>query len=168
MTDQTAKAKDVCYRLLAARPRTRDELRKALARKGIDAEVADEVLGKFDKAGLIDDAQFAETWVRSRQTYQGLGKRALKSELLRKGVDRQIVEDTIEEVDPEAEEGRARALVCKRLRALSGVDEVTAVRRLVNMLARKGYSEGMAYRVVREELSAVGREATVLDDVTAN
>lgn len=162
--DPARKAKDVCYRLLAARPRTRDELSKALVRKGIDTEVAETVLGKFDKAGLINDADFAETWVRSRRANQGLGRRALKTELLRKGVDREIVDEVVEEADSEGEELRARELVRKRLRVLAGVDEVTAVRRLVGMLARKGYVEGMAYRVVREELSTLGCETTLLDE----
>lgn len=162
--DPVQQAKDVCYRLLTARPRTQDELRKALARKGIDAEVAESVIGKFAKAGLINDSDFAQMWVRSRRTYQGLGRRALTSELLRKGVEREIVNEAVADHDPDAEERRARELVRKRLPALGRVDEVTAVRRLVGMLARKGYAEGLAYRVVRDELGAAGRETDLLDE----
>ncbi|MGH3449735.1 MAG: regulatory protein RecX [Haloechinothrix sp.] len=162
--DPVRQARDLCYRLLATRPRTRVELQHALVRRGIDPEVSDQVVAKFDKAGLIDDTDFAEMWVRSRHTYQGLGRRALKSELLRKGVDKEVADDAVGALDGDAEEHRARELVRKRLSSLAGVDETTAVRRLVGMLARKGYPEGLAYRVVREELSETGRETALLDD----
>jgi regulatory protein len=66
-------------------------------------------------------------------------------------------------VDSAAEESRARELVRKRLRGLASVDELTAIRRLVTMLARKGYTEGMSYRVVREELRAAGTDTSLLD-----
>ncbi|GLZ34246.1 regulatory protein RecX [Lentzea sp. NBRC 105346] len=156
---EARRAKDICYALLTARPRTRLELRNALLRKGITESVADEVLGKFDRAGLIDDAAFAEIWVRSRHEHQGLGRRALAMELRRKGVDDAVVAEAVAAVDSDAEESRARDLVRKRLRTMDGLDETTKIRRLVGALARKGYSEGMAFRVVREEL-----RTTALDD----
>jgi regulatory protein len=55
-------------------------------------------------------------------------------------------------VDADAEEDRARQLVRKRMRALGDADEQTKIRKLVGMLARKGYSEGLAFRVVKDEL----------------
>jgi regulatory protein len=162
--EEQRKARDICYALLTARARSRQELYDALLRKGISAGVAEVVLGKFDRAGLIDDAQFAEMWVRSRHTYNGLGRRALAVELRRKGVADDVVAEAVAAVDSEAEEERARELVRKRLRTLSGVDETTKIRRLVGALARKGYAEGLAYRVVRDELRAAGDEASALDE----
>ena len=152
-------ATDICYALLTARARTRVELKDALLRKGIRAETAELVLGKFDRAGLIDDAAFAEVWVRSRHTYQGLGRRALVQELRRKGVADEVVAEAVAAVDDEAEQERARELVRKKLRAMSNLDDQTKIRRLVGALARKGYAEGMAYRVVREELRAAEIES---------
>ncbi|MGX7826854.1 regulatory protein RecX [Actinokineospora sp. 24-640] len=146
----------MCYRLLAMRAHTRLELAQALRRREIPDEVAEAVLGKFDDAGLIDDAAFAQMWVRSRHENQGLGRRALSMELKRRGVDGDVVADVVASVDDEAEEERAAALVRKRMRAMSGVDEQAKIRRLVGMLARKGYGQGMAYRVVRAELGAEG------------
>ncbi|WP_307860572.1 regulatory protein RecX [Actinokineospora baliensis] len=149
-----AKARDICYRLLAARDRTRVELAQALRRKEIPDDVAEVVLGKFDRAGLINDAAFAESWVRSRHTHRGLGRRALATELRRKGVDDEIVAEAVAAVDTDAEQERAAELVDKKLGGMRGLDEQTKVRRLVAMLARRGYGEGMAYRVVRAALDA--------------
>ncbi|MCP2165366.1 regulatory protein RecX [Goodfellowiella coeruleoviolacea] len=164
--DEAARAKEICLNLLTARPRTRAQLHQALLRKGISADVADQVLARLDEVGLIDDAAFAEVWVRSRHTYQGLGRRALAAELHRKGVDDELVAEAVAAVDEEAEEHRARQLVRKRLRAMGAADEATKIRRLVGTLARKGYGEGLAYRVVRDELRLAGEQADELDQAT--
>ncbi|MCP2302566.1 regulatory protein RecX [Actinokineospora globicatena] len=150
-----AKARDICYRQLAARDRTRLELAQVLRRKEIPDDIAEVVLGKFDAAGLINDAAFAESWVRSRHTHRGLGRRALATELRRKGVDDEVVAEAVAAVDADAEQERAADLVAKKLGAMRALDEQTKIRRLVAMLARRGYGEGMAYRVVRAALDGV-------------
>jgi regulatory protein len=162
--DPVRQAKDVCLRLLTARPQTRAELHQALIRRGYPKEVAEQVLGRLDDAGLVDDAAFAEQWVRSRHTYQGLGRRALVAELRRKGVAEPLAAEAASTLDGEAEEERARQLVRKRLRSMGSADEAAKLRRLAGMLARKGYSQGLAFRVVRDELQRAGADTDLLDD----
>ncbi|WP_344856839.1 regulatory protein RecX [Amycolatopsis ultiminotia] len=164
--ERAKKAKEICFDLLAARPRTVDELRQTLRRKGFDDETVEELLGKLDRSGLVNDAEFAETWVRNRHAHQGLSRTALVAELRRKGVDEEIANQAAEEVDRESEEERARELVRKRLGSLGSVDEQTAIRRLLGFLARKGYPQGLAYTVIRDELRTYGAESALLDDVT--
>lgn len=161
--DPEAHAKDICLTLLTARPRTRSELYKALLRNEISPEVAERVLGRLDEVGLIDDKAFAEMWVRSRHTYQGMGRKALSVELRRRGVDNDTVAEAVAAVDEESEEERAGQLVRKKLPSMRSADEQTKIRRLVGMLARKGYSQGLAYRVVRNELANFGEETDLLD-----
>jgi regulatory protein len=161
--DPVAKAKEICLDLLATRSRTKAELRTRLLRRGIEEPVADQVLGRLDEVGLVDDAAFAEQWVRSRHTYQGMARRALSAELRRKGVADHVAAEAVSTLDGEAEESRARDLVRKRLRTMGAAPELTVIRRLVGMLARKGYPEGLAYRVVRDELRAAGSDAEPLD-----
>lgn len=161
-------AKEICFDLLAARPRTKDELRQALRRKGFDDELAERLLGKLDTSGLVDDAAFAEQWVRARHAYQGLARKALVAELKRKGIDGEVAAQAAGEIDRESEELRARELVRKRLRSMTTVDEQTAVRRLLGTLARKGYPQGLAYSVIRDELKNAGAESTLLDDAVTD
>lgn len=163
--DPELQAKEICLRLLEYRPRTRAELRQALARKGIEEGVAERVLGRLNAVGLVDDKAFAEVWVRSRHTYEGLGRKAIAAELRRKGVDDTVTTEALTTVDYGAEESRARELVRKKLRTLTTADHPTKVRRLVAMLARKGYTQGMSYRVVRDELQSAGDDTTLLDDL---
>ncbi|HZG88819.1 MAG TPA: regulatory protein RecX, partial [Pseudonocardia sp.] len=159
--DPVVVAREICLRLLTERARTRHELAQALRRKGVPDDAAEQVLGRFDEVGLIDDAAFAGQWVRSRHHFRGLGRRAIAMELRRKGVDDEIAGEALAEVDGAAEEQRARQLVDRKLRSLTLTtpdQRVVAARRLVGMLARKGYPAGVAYGVVRAALAEHGAQ----------
>lgn len=167
--DPQALARQICLRLLTLRARTRAELATTLARRGIDAAIAEQVLVRFSEVGLIDDAAFAESYVHSGHVYQGLGRRALAVRLRRRGVDEQTAGEALAAVDPESEAEMARALVRRRLprdgRALDQASQARTVQRLVGLLARRGYPEGLSYRVVREELRAAGQQTALLDGI---
>jgi regulatory protein len=134
--------------------------RRALAvelrRKGVADDVAERVLGRYTEVGLIDDAAFAQAWVQSRHAGRGLARRALAAELRQRGVADDTVKEAVEELAPEQEESAARELVAKRMAATRGMDPVKRTRRIVGVLARKGYSGGLAYRVVRDALEEEG------------
>lgn len=147
-----AQAQAICLRLLTARPRSRAELAETLHRRGIPTEVGEPVLTRLSEVGLVDDAAFAETAVYSGHRYRGLGRRALRSELQRKGVAREVVDEAIARLRPEDEEQQARSLVRRKLRTSTVTDASALARKLSGILARKGYPEGLALRVVREEL----------------
>lgn len=154
VSDPAAVAHAICLRLLAARSRSRAELAAALRRKSIPDDVSEAMLDRLDDVGLVDDVAFAEAAVRSGHSYRGLGRRALDAELRRRGVPEEVVRDVVATVEPQDEERRARELVQHRLGSTTTSDETT-IRRMVGMLARKGYSEGLAFQVVREEVRAV-------------
>jgi regulatory protein len=161
---EVRRAQDLCVRLLSVRARSRTELRQAMARKEVEEEVAELVLGRLDRAGLIDDEAFAHEWVASRHNHKGLSRQALANELRRKGVDDSVAAQAAATVDEDSEFERARELVRRKLPSVARVDDTTKLRRLVGVLARKGYNEGMAIRVVREELGRAGTSALHDDD----
>ncbi|GAA0457082.1 hypothetical protein Ade02nite_06100 [Paractinoplanes deccanensis] len=152
------RAREICLRQLAVRPRTRAELAKVLARKEISDEVIAEVLDRYDEVGIIDDAAFARAWVSSRHHGRGLARRALANELRQRGVDAEVASEALETLDEEDEAATARALVDRKLRTASGSPEAV-FRRLVAMLARKGYPAGVAIRAVKDALAARDAEA---------
>ncbi|WP_377274060.1 recombination regulator RecX [Peterkaempfera sp. SMS 1(5)a] len=161
--DPAAQARAVCLRLLTGSPRTRRQLADALRKRDIPDEVADEVLSRFEDVGLIDDAAFADAWVESRHTGRGLSRRALARELRSRGVSGSVVEDAVGRLDPEQEAETARALVDRKLRSTRGLDRQVRIRRLAGMLARRGYPEGLALRVVRQALAEEGESGEELD-----
>ncbi|UVO11446.1 recombination regulator RecX [Mycobacterium sp. SVM_VP21] len=149
------QAKSLCLRLLTARARTRAELAGQLTKRGYPDDVSDRVLDRLTIAGLIDDADFAEQWVRSRREHAGKGRKALAAELRTKGVDENVIAGALADIDTAAERDRAEQLVHAKLRRETlGDDDVKVTRRLVAMLARRGYSPSMAYDVVSTELAA--------------
>ncbi|SOB81845.1 regulatory protein [Streptomyces sp. 1331.2] len=150
--DPETRARDVCLRLLTGAAKTRKQLADALRKREIPDEVADEVLTRLEEVGLIDDAAFAAAWVESRHAVRGLSRRALAQELRTKGVAAELVEQAVSQVDHDDEADAARALVERKLRSTRGLDPQVRTRRLVGMLARRGYSEGLAFRVVRGAL----------------
>jgi regulatory protein len=156
--DHESVARKILLDQLTGQARSRHELAERLARRNVPDEVAGPLLDRFEEVGLVDDEAFARSWVDSRQRTRGLAKRALAQELRRKGVDDETAREVLAEVDPGDEEAAARALVRKKLRSLRGVDDTVAARRLAGMLARKGYSSGLAYSVVKDELAAAGRD----------
>jgi len=160
--DPEAVARTILLDQLTGRARSRKELSEKLAAKRVPPEIAARLLDRFEEVGLVDDGAFARTWVSQRGSAagggRGLARRALAEELRRKGVDDETAREVLDEVDPAQEERAARELVRRKLRTLSRVDDQTATRRLVGMLARKGYSSGLAFSVVRDELASAGRE----------
>ncbi|MYW02078.1 recombination regulator RecX [Streptomyces sp. SID3343] len=154
--DPEALARAICLRLLTGRARTRAQLADALRRREVPDDVAEHVLGRFTDVGLIDDTAFAGAWVNTRHTGKGLARRALARELRQRGVDAVVVDEAVAQLDPEQELETARALVARKLPGTRGLDRDKRIRRLAGMLARKGYGEGLAVRVVRD---ALDREA---------
>ena len=107
-------------------------------------------------------------WVEHRRSVgsggggKGLARRALAQELRRKGIADEVAREALDTLDPDDEEAAARALVRRKLRSVAGRPPEKATRRLVGMLARKGYPPGLAFAVVREGLAG---QDTDIEDV---
>ncbi|MET9445155.1 recombination regulator RecX [Streptomyces sp. NPDC006610] len=162
--DPVERARAICLRLLTGTPRTRKQLADALRKREIPDDVAEQVLSRFEEVGLINDSAFADAWVESRHHGRGLARRALAQELRTKGVDSTLIDEAVSRLDSEQEEATARELVARKLRSTRGLDRDKRLRRLAGMLARKGYPEGLALRVVRQALDAEGEETESLDE----
>ncbi len=122
------------------------------------------MLSRFEEVGLIDDAAFADAWVESRHHGRGLARRALARELRTKGVDSALIDVAVGRLDSEQEESTARELVDRKLRSTRGLDREKRLRRLAGMLARKGYAEGLALRVVKQALEEEGEDPDLLEE----
>lgn len=152
-------ARTIALRSLDAAPRSRHQLGERLARKGVEPGVVERVLDRFTEVGLLDDAAYARMLVSSRRASRGLAPRALALELRRAGIDESIAQAALADLadeQPESDEELAERLVRKRLRSMRGLEHEVALRRLVGMLARKGYNPSLASRVAREILRAEG------------
>jgi regulatory protein len=150
--DPEEVARIVCLRMLDRRAYTRSELGRALSKRGVPDDAAGRVLDRFTELGLIDDAALADGYALAQHHERGLAGRAVALKLRRRGVPDDAVRAAVEQIDRTSEREAAEALVNRRLRSLSGVDPAVQARRLVGLLARKGYSPGLAHEVVRAVL----------------
>ena len=155
-------ARAIVLRQLTSAPKSRLQLERKLAERNVPEDVAAAVLDRFEEVKLVDDAEFADMWVRSRSQTRKLAKGALRRELAEKGIDPETAASALGQLSDEDEEAAARQLVERKLRP--GVDltdraeREKATRRLASMLARKGYQPSQAFRIVGE----------VLENVSAN
>ncbi len=147
---------DRALAMLAARPRAARDLERMLVRKGEPAEHVAAAIQRLIALGILDDAQFARQFIRARIAGAGLSRRRLKSELWRRGVDRDVIDAALNEViaeDEVDEDAQIAKVAAKKLRTLRSADPAVARRRLYAFLARRGY-EGTAIRRVIDSLPA--------------
>lgn len=147
-------ARTICLQQLTSSAKTRGQLATVLRRRGIDDDVATAVLDRLSEVALVDDAAYSENYVLTRHATSGKARRALGHELRARGVEEPVIAEALEALDPDDELATARALVAKRLASTARLDVEARTRRLVGMLARKGYPGSVAMRVVREALAA--------------
>ena len=149
--DPASAARAIILRQLTGSPKSRKQLADKLSEREIPKETAESILDRFEELQLIDDEAFADAWVRSRARTRGLSRSALRRELRDKGIAEELSVAALEQLSGEDEVEMARELVEKKVKSMpADLDHDKGVRRLVAMLGRKGYSSGIAFRVVNE------------------
>ncbi|MGN7252654.1 MULTISPECIES: regulatory protein RecX [unclassified Arthrobacter] len=161
-------ARAIVLRQLTASPKSRLQLERKLAERNVPEDVAAAVLDRFEEVRLVDDAEFADMWVRSRSQSRRLARGALRRELADKGIDPDTAASALEQVSDEDEEAAARHLVQRKLRPGTDLTDRAerdkTTRRLASMLARKGYQPSQAFRIVGEVLDAAAGGAASGED----
>lgn len=147
--DEPDRATNAALNLLAHRGRSERELRQRLRQKGYTASAIDEAIRRVVDWGYLNDEQFAAAWVEQRSSGRPRSRRALAHELREKGVDRQIIETTIEEAEID-ELADARRLAVDKWRKERGQEPDKRRQRTAGFLARRGYSWQIAKQVIDE------------------
>lgn len=140
---QVEKAISAAMRLLDARPRAAAELRLRLRRKQFAPEAIDAAIARLADLGLVDDAAFSRYLVENRQTFRPRGQLAIRDELRRKGVGRDVIDAVLEEraEEPEAEAERAMEVARGALRRYADApDRASFQRKLGAFLQRRGFT----------------------------
>ncbi len=149
------RARNVAYRYLTVRPRSRWEVEQKLRDREFAPDVITSVVDHLRELDYINDRSFAAQWAVSRMRSRGFGRRRIEQELYAKRIDREIVQETLRglyEEAPELEVARKEAE--KKLRTLSGLEPLTRKRRLAGHLERKGYASEIIRAVLRCVFSA--------------
>jgi regulatory protein len=145
--DADEVAFQAALRLLNLRARSETEIRDRLVKKGFSESAIEGVLERLRQAQLIDDEQFAQAWVENQTTFRPRGRRALRLELRQKGINDEVIQKTLEETTDE--ESLAYQAAEKAARRWSQLEWQEFRVKLVQFLARRGFSYGTAAPIVR-------------------
>lgn len=136
--DAESAAYDAAIALLVRRPRSEREVRDRLRRKAYDESTIEPVIERLRERRYLDDDAFARFWVENRTSFRPRGEMALRQELRAKGIDREIVEETI--ADAEIDDlALAIDLAHRKARSMEHLDPPTRQRRLMGFLQRRGF-----------------------------
>lgn len=134
------RAKECLFRLLSMRAYSESELRSKLRAKQFADDLIERALSDLRETGLVNDRQFAETFVRSRMSAGQSGRRRLEWELRSHGVDRQVVAESLAEVGEESEYPLALEVAARRLERLRGEEPEAQRRKIALFLQRRGFA----------------------------
>jgi regulatory protein len=149
---QESRAKNVLLYQLGLSAKSKDQCRKILIKREIDADIIEKVLDRFEEAQIIDDRMFAKTFTNSRIRAKGLARGAIARELREKGVSQHHIEDALSELDSDSEISRATELAVNRIARMGHLDNEVIKRRLAGFLGRKGYSGSVVSSAIRTAL----------------
>ena len=153
MVRQYRFALDRAVGYLAARARSKREIKQKLLQAGYRPCTVEMVLYKLEREKLLDDADFARQWVESRATHK-LGKRRIAQELRRKGVSEDEAEEALSVIDDDDQlEGAVELARKAAARIKPGEDMRKAANRIAAMLARRGYGWDISKEAIRQAMS---------------
>lgn len=163
LDDGQQQARDIALRQLTVRARSRVELERALARKQVAPGDAAQVLDRLSEVGLVDDADFAAQWIATGAR-RGRGRGALRAELVTKGVDREVIAETLDSLDDDHDLKVALAFAERKAAQLRAHPHPVRYRRLAGALARRGFAPSVVAEVTRRVLADLPEPPSDLAD----
>lgn len=134
-----------CQRLILARPRSEYEIVGYMDRKTRNLDpvsrkrLKDLVVNELKSQNLINDREFIKWWVEGRNYFKPRGRALLKLELIKKGIDKNLIDSTLPEL-LEDELVQAEKALFKKTKSLERLDRKTKFNKTINYLQRKGFS----------------------------
>jgi regulatory protein len=145
--DQVEQAFQRALHFLSFRIRSEQEIRLNLQKHQLPENIIDPVLNRLRERSLVNDRDFAQQWIDNRNRFHPRGKRALSSELYRKGIPNQIIEETLNDLD---ETELAYKFARKKVDKLKTLDKSNFQKKMYGYLSRRGFDYGLSKEVVRD------------------
>ena len=132
-------ARDYALYLIEFRDRTEKELREKLTAKGYSEEQIEDTAEFLKSYGYLDDKRYALHFIHDAINLKKWGKIRIRTELLRKGIDREAVEFAIEDAFSEIEDDRVLSIMEKRFKD-SDYSNMKERTRIFNFFMRRGFT----------------------------
>lgn len=148
-TEQSVKISAMRFR--SYRPRSEKEIRDRLTKKGFDDPMIAKAIEYLSANNLLNDEEFARMFCRDKLTLKPVGKQAMKQQLFRKGIKKEIIEKVVEEFYTEESERRlAQKEAEKKYKRVASLPPLTIKRRLYEHLVRRGYDSSLSRSIVNQ------------------
>jgi regulatory protein len=159
--DERQTAYQKALRFLGHRPRSQREVEQRLAAKAYTPDQIAYVVQRLREEGYLDDVAFAQYWRENRDQFRPRSARALRYELRQKGVDKQVIDETLADADDEA---AAWAAIEPKLGRWQGLDEIAFGQKVLGFLARRGFGHDVARRIMKRAWSELGGESEEIEE----
>lgn len=154
--DEIEKAYQRALNFLSYRNRSEQEIRLNLQKHQIPETIIQPVLDRLREVSLVNDIEFAQNWIENRREFHPRGKRALRSELYRKGISDQIIEEALQDIN---EEELALKLARKKIGKLKNLDKSTFQEKMYGFLSRRGFHYSLSKEVVNHLWNELEKES---------
>ena len=142
--------KATALRILGRREHSSKELKDKLKQRGFTAKNINSVVENLIDLNFLSDERFTEVYVRSRFKYKKKSPKAIYYDLLKKGVDKELIQNELEAIDEEKIFENARELAMKKFKSLKARNARDIPDKLRNHLAYKAYSTRIINRIIDE------------------
>lgn len=157
---EVGKLMERMYRLFGLRQRSEREIRNYLKNLSFKRKIKDQeeisesavelLINKLKQKRLLNDEEFAKSWVEARRKSKQKGIRALKAELYQKGIDRQIIEEVLaDELEGTEEQLVAQALE-KKMRVWKNLSKLELKKKVYEFLLRRGFEYEIVKKIVNK------------------
>lgn len=151
--DNYQRLRDYSLRLLSFRPRSvkeiSDKLKKFAIRRNFPDKLVEKVLEELKNQKFLDDKEFSLWWKQQRQSHKPKGKKAIKIELLQKGIDKQTIEDSLTDRDEDISEyDLAMRVIDRKLTRLKNLSGEKLKMKVRDMLLARGFDWETIYKVI--------------------
>jgi regulatory protein len=151
LNEEKKKAKDRALKFLSYRDRSEKEIRTKLKDIGYDEKIIEWVIGELKRLKFLDDERFAQSYAQTQMITRPMGEYYLRRELKQKGLEAELIEQTIEKVYEEKDQlSVAIELAQQRKKRYKNIDEIKAKKRVSDFLLRRGFDWDVVSEVMAQ------------------
>jgi regulatory protein len=157
--EEYSRARQYVLNLLSRRLYTNHEVRTKLTQKGYESFIIEKLITDLESKKLLNDSQFAQSWIEDRIAHRPRGPAILRQELLRKGIARELITELLKSLQSTDDQIiLAEKALLKKKAYCKESDPRVRKRKIYQYLAQKGFSPSVIQEIVRNSLGKIEQE----------
>jgi recX family len=148
LENQKKLAKQQALKILSSSSKTRKELIIKLRQKKFTQDAVDYAMNFVDKYEFINEEDMAEKLVSGVYKHKKYSKKKIQNELRQKGIDYEVINELVSDIDDEEEYENAMHFAQKKYKSISAKDNETIKRRLISALSYRGFNYDIIRKVI--------------------